>query len=339
MESDRVNVESSTSDSEEESECEPTLPSSFEGGSDPNGPRKGDVLLGRGKPYQNFPGNRRMLRIISQFKSEYASRPRDQKRLYVETALEAVLKDGARFLRRVEVGDGTHRWEEVDRAAAAEKVWNALRSKGDSRHEKSRRTADQGDDHSNNDHPPAPSPLAVEMGANSTGSNVAYQPFQPMHGGIPVHHISLVQSLSNTLVQHLSNATITATLLAALTSGQIQPPQVPVPVVENLALPPVQDLSAQHILQGLITELLRAHHQGTVPAPLSTIQQPQPQHVATSLAVANAVASPRPVPPANPLVLPPSILGNQHGDPQQDQLIRQVMAALLQVREPANPPS
>lgn len=94
-------------------------------------PHRKDVLLGRGRPYQNFTGNRRMLRIVSRYKEEYSTRPRDQKRLFVETVLDAVLQDGTRFLRRVdENDDGSDQWEEVNRTTAAEKVWHALRSKG-----------------------------------------------------------------------------------------------------------------------------------------------------------------------------------------------------------------
>jgi len=340
MESDHVNVDSSTSDSEEESECEPTSPSLFEGCNDPNGPRKRDVLLGRGKPFQNFSGNRRMLRIVSQFKGEYASRPRDQKRLYVETALEAVLKDGARFLRRVEVGDGSHRWEEVDRAAAAEKVWHVLRSKGESKSRKAKRAADQGDDHAHADQPHVPMPpLAGEMGENPTGSNFAYQQPPPIHGGIPVQHISLVQSLSNALLQHLSNATAAAALLAAVTTGQVQLPHAPLPTAENVAMPPTQDSSTQNISQALINELLRTQYEGTGPTPLSVIHPPQVQNmVANPTMSGNPVAAPRAVIPGIPLVIPPNILANQHGDSQQGQLIQQVIASLLRVTEQANPP-
>jgi hypothetical protein len=93
------------------------------------GPGENDVLLGRGRPYQNYSGNKRMLHIVSQYKGQYSARPRDQKRAFVETVLDAVFKDGTKFLRRVEAGDLSSSWEEVDRTAAAEKVWHALRCK------------------------------------------------------------------------------------------------------------------------------------------------------------------------------------------------------------------
>jgi len=303
MESEHISVESSTStrvksstsDSDDEGESEPTLPSSCEGGNDPSGPRKWDVLLGRGKPFQNFSGNKRMLRIVSQFKGEYALKPRDQKRLYVESALEAVLKDGARFLQRVEVGDGSHRWEEVDRAAAAEKVWNALRSKGESRSRKSKCAADQADDH-----PRTPvSSLVDERGENSMGSKLTSGQPPPIDGcGISQSmedRISLVQSLSIELIQHLSNAVSTAALLSAIATGQRQLPQAPSPTAESIGMPVAPDLLTQGISQ-----LLSACFPGTAPTLLSVPRQPKAQHMAGDPTVAGIpVAALRGHPSAN----------------------------------------
>ena len=90
-------------------------------------PLANDVLLGRGRPFQASSGNKRMHAIISKYKEEYVSRPRDQKRLFVEIVLDEVLQDGTRFLKRVETTDGSGYWEEVDRFTASEKVWHALR--------------------------------------------------------------------------------------------------------------------------------------------------------------------------------------------------------------------
>ena len=90
-------------------------------------PLVNDVLLGRGRPFQASSGNKRMHAIISKYKGEYISRPRDQKRLFVEIVLDEVLQDGTRFLKRVETTGGSGYWEEVDRSTASEKVWHALR--------------------------------------------------------------------------------------------------------------------------------------------------------------------------------------------------------------------
>lgn len=92
-------------------------------------PHRNDVILGRGKPYQSFPGNQRMLQIVAGYKNEFFSRSRETKKKFVDTVLDAVLEDGTRFLRRIEEQDGTERWEEVTRAVSAEKVWHALRCK------------------------------------------------------------------------------------------------------------------------------------------------------------------------------------------------------------------
>jgi len=337
--------ESSMSDGEEESECAPTWPSSsFEGNTDPNGPRKCDVLMGRGKPFQNFPGNKRMVRIVSQFRGEYALKPRDQKRLYVETALDAVLKDGARFLRRVEVGDGSHRWEEVGRAAAAEKVWNALRSKAESKSRKIKRVTDQGDDHANahQPHSTALPPLVDEMGESSTGSTGADRQLPPIDlGGISQslqEQTSLVQSLSNELLRHLSNAAgVAAVLVATVTTGQAQLPQAPLPVAADTGMPAAQDLSMKRISEAVMGELLGAYFQGLVPTPRSVLHHPQAQHIAGNPRITGIpVAALRGVVPAIPAAIPPSVLMNQHGDLQQGQLMRQVISSLLRATEQAD---
>ena len=342
MELNRTSAESSISGSEEESEGELTPPSVLEGSSDPNGPRKRDVLLGRGKPFQNFSGNRRMLRIVSQFKGEYAARPRDQKRLYVETALEAVLKDGARFLRRVDVADGTHRWEEVDRTAAAEKVWHVLRSKGEGRSRKSRQSSEQGEDHAQNDQTHLSTVEAVDnAGENPTNGNFSYQRAQGTQPGMSMQHLSLVQSLSNTLLQHLSNATAAAALLAAVTTGQAQLPQPPPPAAENASVSSSQDASAQNLTQVLVGELLRAQVQGTTLNQLSGAAHLQAyQNAMVSNASNPAAAVTRGPPTAAPpfsSVMPPNMSVSQMSHPQQNQLI-QIITSMLRGVEQFHPP-
>jgi hypothetical protein len=94
-----------------------------------NLPRETDILLGRGRPYQDFHGNRMMLQIVAQYKDEYATTPRERKRQVAEKILDEVLRNGTRFLRRTQTADGTGMWEEVDRNAAFDKIWHALRSK------------------------------------------------------------------------------------------------------------------------------------------------------------------------------------------------------------------
>jgi hypothetical protein len=89
-------------------------------------PTKDDVLLGRGKPFQNHPGNQRMLLIVDERKEQYLAVKRDQKRAIVEEVLGVIQEGGARFLKRS--ADG-HYWKEVEPAISFEKVSHALRSK------------------------------------------------------------------------------------------------------------------------------------------------------------------------------------------------------------------
>lgn len=88
-------------------------------------PNSQDVLLGRGRPYQEFAGNRRMLQIVSSRKPEYIALPRDQKRAFVDVVLADVTENGARFLKKI----GENAWEEVSLLEATQKVWHALRTK------------------------------------------------------------------------------------------------------------------------------------------------------------------------------------------------------------------
>jgi hypothetical protein len=89
-------------------------------------PTKDDVLLGRGKPFQNHPGNQRMLEIVDERKEQYLAVKRDQKRAIVEEVLGVIQEGGASFLKRS--ADG-HYWKEVEPAISFEKVSHALRSK------------------------------------------------------------------------------------------------------------------------------------------------------------------------------------------------------------------
>eukprot|EP00980_Cylindrotheca_fusiformis_P001807 scaffold408_cov71-Cylindrotheca_fusiformis.AAC.8 len=89
-------------------------------------PGKDDVLLGRGKPFQNHPGNQRMLRIVDLHKQKYLRVKRDKKRAIVEEVLDEIQGRGARFLKRSEDG---RNWDEVEPGVSFEKISHALRSK------------------------------------------------------------------------------------------------------------------------------------------------------------------------------------------------------------------
>ncbi|CAJ1969728.1 unnamed protein product [Cylindrotheca closterium] len=89
-------------------------------------PSNPDILLGRGKPFQNHPGNQRMLRIVDEHKERYLSEKRDKKRAIVEEVLDIIQRHGARFLKRIDHGEY---WREVESSVSFEKVSHALRSK------------------------------------------------------------------------------------------------------------------------------------------------------------------------------------------------------------------
>jgi len=136
----------------------------------------------------------------------------------------------------------------------------------------------------------------------------------------------------------LSNAGSVAALLAAVATGQAQLPRVPLRPAETVAMPPVQDAPTQNISQSPFNELIREYIHATATTPPSAIHQPQAQNIATSPIMAgDQVAAPPAVAPSIPLVVPPSVLANQPDDPNQGQLIREVIASLLRVEQANHP--
>lgn len=93
-------------------------------------PNNRDVLFGRGKPFQNHPGNRKMLSYIDQYKRQYNESPRDQKRPIVEEIIGILTSDGGRFLRRYNEDVNSTWWTEVPKQVAFDKVSHAFRSRG-----------------------------------------------------------------------------------------------------------------------------------------------------------------------------------------------------------------
>ena len=85
-----------------------------------------DILLGRGKPFQNHPGNQRMLSLVDKYKERYQSAERKEKHDIVEEVMGIISGSGGRFLRRV---DYENYWVEVTHAIAYRKVGHAFRSK------------------------------------------------------------------------------------------------------------------------------------------------------------------------------------------------------------------
>eukprot|EP00934_Nitzschia_sp_Nitz4_P007412 Nitzschia sp. Nitz4//scaffold64_size103689//1117//2497//NITZ4_004419-RA/size103689-exonerate_est2genome-gene-0.89-mRNA-1//-1//CDS//3329556079//7402//frame0 len=86
-------------------------------------PKRLDVLVGRGRPYQEFPGNARLAAVVAAFSMSYSrSVDRMEKTVMSLHVVQNMKDSGSRFLRRK--GDC---WEAVEDSVAREKVVHALR--------------------------------------------------------------------------------------------------------------------------------------------------------------------------------------------------------------------
>jgi len=83
-----------------------------------------DILLGRGRGYQNHSGNRRMRSIIENYKNRYHSLKRTEKRKLVQQVYVEVVKSGARFLKKL---GKEQAWVVVDSPIAFQKVSHTMR--------------------------------------------------------------------------------------------------------------------------------------------------------------------------------------------------------------------
>jgi hypothetical protein len=96
-------------------------------------PSPNDILFGRGKRFQNHPGNLRMRKIIRKYKNIYsAQKGQHRKRLVVENAYNEIIHGGARFVKQ---SDGKDEWVEVVMHEALEKVAHTIRYKPRNRKE------------------------------------------------------------------------------------------------------------------------------------------------------------------------------------------------------------
>jgi hypothetical protein len=90
-------------------------------------PTEYDVLFGRGKPFQDHPGNLRLHSIVNLYKPNYTQSRRHEKTAIAEDVVKLIKNDGkhiGRFLKQV---DG--KWETVSDIEARAKVSHALRGK------------------------------------------------------------------------------------------------------------------------------------------------------------------------------------------------------------------
>ncbi|KAG7348149.1 hypothetical protein IV203_016854 [Nitzschia inconspicua] len=90
-------------------------------------PNPYDVLLGRGKPFQNHRGNQEMLRVVDSYRSKYHDVERSCKNEIVEEVLRVVKSNGGRFLERIEDFENSY-WSEVEHSIAYRKIGHAFRS-------------------------------------------------------------------------------------------------------------------------------------------------------------------------------------------------------------------
>ena len=90
-------------------------------------PLSADVVLGRGYPYQRFPGNVHLAMLIDQHRLKYQSSDRPNKTAISNMIVEEVKKGNGRFLtKRKNNLDG---WEVVSDETARDKVSHGFRTK------------------------------------------------------------------------------------------------------------------------------------------------------------------------------------------------------------------
>jgi hypothetical protein len=90
-----------------------------------NFPLARDVLLGRGRPFQQFPGNLRLAVIIDLHRERYHSAKHGEKLVICTEVVQIVKVSGGRFLEQNESKDG---WEEVGEFIACRKVSHGFRT-------------------------------------------------------------------------------------------------------------------------------------------------------------------------------------------------------------------
>jgi hypothetical protein len=96
---------------------------------DPNAERvhklqKNDIVFGRGRGFQNHPGNQRMRDVIEKYKTQYHSLKRGGKHDLVQSVFSEITDGGGRFLKKL---DGEDIWVVVDRPIALQKVSHTMR--------------------------------------------------------------------------------------------------------------------------------------------------------------------------------------------------------------------
>jgi hypothetical protein len=84
-----------------------------------------DVVMGRGRPFQEFPGNVRLRMNIDLDRERYESAMHGEKLRMCAEVVHMMKASGGRFLKQNESKDG---WEEVGEGVALDKVSHTFRS-------------------------------------------------------------------------------------------------------------------------------------------------------------------------------------------------------------------
>ncbi|KAL3916514.1 MAG: hypothetical protein SGARI_007941 [Bacillariaceae sp.] len=84
-----------------------------------------DILLGRGKSFQNHKGNLRYRQIIESFREQYESMgAKREKTKLIKDVVQVIFNGGGRFLRQDDLG----RWIPVDLEQSRDKVSHSFRN-------------------------------------------------------------------------------------------------------------------------------------------------------------------------------------------------------------------
>lgn len=132
-------------------------------------PDKDSILFGRGKSCNNHAGNKKMRRIINQYKQQYQTSMRGEKYKLVRRVYGELVDEGLKFLKPSEGQDG---WVEVGVEAAIQKVGHALRNQRGEKTEragKPRARVDEGISGA------SAKPAASESSSNRIASHIAAQ--------------------------------------------------------------------------------------------------------------------------------------------------------------------
>ena len=95
-------------------------------------PIQRDVLLGRGRQFQDFPGNIRLMQLVKHRGKDYDEANKGGKSVYITEIVHTIHQMGGRFLKKTTASkDGAviFLWEEADIATAHKKVNNCFQSR------------------------------------------------------------------------------------------------------------------------------------------------------------------------------------------------------------------